>query len=79
MTANRWSPLRFWDNHPVLATAIVVSVVLFFILLDQSHWDDYVAAHHCKVTQRESGMYYGDNYVPGRTTYACDDGETVIR
>jgi len=76
----------------IIFSGILVFVIAVAVIAagfkSEDDWDHYSVDHHCKAVAHTSGTSsygmmsngkYGMLYTPGKTTYACDGGETFTR
>ena len=68
--------------------ALVVIVAIYAILTGAREWEEFKAAHNCKIVSKEDGhtslgfSSSGNSVVmgtPGKTGWLCDDGVTYFK
>lgn len=70
----------------VLTIAFVLGIVLILAAINNTNaWDRFKSEHHCAIVAKKDGQYVytfgksGGAWVPGTTTYRCDDGVDYTR
>lgn len=75
----------------ILVIGIIIGLLFWGVVKSEMQWQEY-AVKHCKVVGRTSssvgmasgyingnGYSTGTVYIPGKTSYLCDDGITYTR
>lgn len=65
----------------VVAAAALVGVILLLASVESSKsWERFKNDHHCRIVGKKDGQYVlkfgkgSGNWIPGTTTWSCDDG-----
>lgn len=75
-------------DRPYLCVTLILAFCLLIgwaAVVSESHWQDFAKQHHCTVVRKTSGQYIisfgkgGGHWLPGTTTYRCDDGVEYTR
>lgn len=79
----------FKIHFTVMAVGFVAVIGGLFALAAYEHkkWEEFAATHDCKVIGKIAGYHtygyyngkYQTYYVPGKTTYRCNDGVDYTR
>lgn len=87
---------NFWYRHSEaviaalfgLAAAAALALVVYAAIAESRQWEEFSAAHDCKVTGRMSGDVVSGvssngsavtAVTPDKTAYTCNDGVTYWR
>ena len=72
----------------VIGSVLAIAVLVYFAVKDGREWDAFAAAHECKVVAKADGTWgygmtadgkWGQIYIPGKTTFRCNDGVDYTR
>ena len=68
--------------------AILIAGLVYLAVVEQTEWNQFSAAHDCRVIARKAGTTgygltssgkMGTVYISGTTTYHCNDGVDYTR